>query len=70
MVQMQNMHHSADDCVVMSYSKPKAPASDKYNLDLRFANKHKSYLDSAIKSKVFQDWKSQSIGGYGFYTTY
>ena len=60
-------HHVQGDVVISDFQVDSVNAlADKYDLDLRFAYRHKDCLSMATDSNIFQAWKAQTVGGYGF----
>ena len=63
----QENHKLIGDAIIAGYQCDSANSlTDKYDLDLGFPHKYKARLSMADDSKIFQVWKAQTVGGYGF----
>ena len=51
---------------VSSHSPAPTVAHDKYDLALRFKNKHKEKIEKAGNVAIFKQWDSQTVGKFGY----
>ena len=51
---------------VNTHSPNPSAVHDKYDLALRFKNKHKVKIDNAANVEIFKQWDSQTVGKFGY----